>query len=211
MKTGCSFSLIKPILQFYLADFCGFHVVTHYFSHGCKISTGFQGHTHTEKTILSSFTAATGIISCSGFLYLETCLLQTLKKKKKVFYSSKNMVAPSLWLQSCLQCLTQKSPEKYLNLYITVSAFRHSSPVLRLLLAMIVEASASGSNYISLSPSSASGHEVFLVRLWMRLFVVLSFFGITSWRAKKKNSSEQLPKWSLSEKRNIQWVTSSET
>lgn len=187
-------------------------MVTYYFSHGCKISTGFQGHIHTEKNHPIFFHSSYWNYFLERFFILGDLPVANIKKKKKkVFYSSKNMVAPSLWLQSRLQCLTQKSPEKYLNLYITVSAFRHSSPVLRLLLAMIVEASASGSNYISLSPSSASGHEVFLVRLWMRLFVVLSFFRVTSWRAKKKNSSEQLPKWSLSEKRNIQWVTSSET
>lgn len=144
LKTGCSFSLIKPTLQFYPADFYQFDMVTYYFSDGCKISTGFLGPTHTEKEpIISSLTAATGIISHSVFQYLETCMLQTFKKKekKKAFYSSKNMVVTSLWLQPCLQLLTHWSRKvfkfsvfrKFRKVFkFIVSAFWHCSPVLRL-------------------------------------------------------------------------------
>lgn len=92
-------------------------MVTYYFSDGCKISTGFLGPTHTEKNpIISSLTAATGIISHSVFQYLETCMLQTLKKKKK----KRHFIQAKIWLSqaydyslACSYSLT--GPEKYLN------------------------------------------------------------------------------------------------
>lgn len=75
---------------------------------------------------------------------------------------------------SLVSSVSLPGPEKYSNLHITVSAFRHSSPVPNLLLVKIAEASAFGRNYISFSPSSATGHEVFLLQVQMKPFVFLS-------------------------------------
>lgn len=159
MKTGYSFSLIKPILHFYLADFYGFDVITCCFSQGCKISTGFQGPTHRENPHpIFSHSSYWNYFLYQRFI-LEDLHIADLEKKKnqnqKLFTQAKIWL-PQTYGYSLICNISLTGPEKYLNFHITVCAFRPSSPVLRLLLAMIEEASAFGTNYISLSPTSAS-------------------------------------------------------
>lgn len=78
-----------------------------------------RSHTHRKKPILSSLTAATGIISCSSLLYLETCMLQTLKKKKRHFIQAKIRLPQAKdYSLVCSDSLT--GPEKYLNFHISL-------------------------------------------------------------------------------------------
>lgn len=134
VKTGCSFSSDKTHIAILscrlLWIWCGKALLFTWLRDKQSQTSKVPW---TQKNILSSLTAGTGIICHTGCLYLETCVLQaTADKKKKIFYSSKNTVAPSLWLQSCLDCLTQLF-QRSIQTFILQSAFRRSSPVLRVL------------------------------------------------------------------------------
>lgn len=100
-------------------------------------------------------------------------MLQATADKKNILFKQK-YCCPKLMDNRLASSVSLPGPEKYSNLHITVSAFRHSSPVPNLLLVKIAEASAFGRNYISFSPSSATGHEVFLLHVQMKPFVFLS-------------------------------------
>lgn len=135
--------------------------------------TDLWGPLDTENITLSSLTAGTVVVCHISCLYPETYLLQATADKdfkqrffKKRFYSSKNTVAPSSWLQSCLKHLTCWSSE----VFIVTTVFQKFFPsAQRLLLVKAAEASASSSNYISFSPSSATGHKVFLHVLHLQM------------------------------------------
>ena len=85
-----------------------------------------SGH---RKKILSSLTAGTGIICHTGFLYLETCVSGHCRQKR--YFIQAKIPLPQAYDYSLAWSVSLTGPEQYSNLHIKVSAFRHSSPVLR--------------------------------------------------------------------------------
>lgn len=187
VKTGCSFSSDKTHIAILSCSllwiWCG-KALLFTWLRDKQSQTSKVPWTH--KNILSSLTAGAGIICHTGCLYLETCVLQATADKKKDILCKQKYCCPKLMITVLPGLSHSTVPEKYSNLHTTV-CFQMLFPSAQSpLLVKIAEASAFGSNYISFSPSSATGHEVFLPQLQMRPFVFLYFFGVIWWRAQKK-------------------------
>lgn len=154
-------------------------MVKHYFSPGCEINSHkpLKSPGHRKTSYLLSQQVQELFAIQAVYTWRLACCRPPQTKKKDILFKQK-YCCPKLMITVLPGLSHSTVPEKYSNLHTTV-CFQTLFPSAQSpLLVKIAEASAFGSNYISFSPSSATGHEVFLPQLQMRPFVFLYFFGV---------------------------------